>query len=97
MLSQTNQTFILFTKRGMYKIYEYEWERYIRLEDYEKSTKLLKAEIRNLKADLDRIEEIKDRERANLLRENEKLKKELEKKEKSLRAWRKLKKQPHKE
>ena len=38
----------------MHKIYEYEWERYVRLEDYEKSTKLLKAEIRNLKDDLDR-------------------------------------------
>ena len=76
----------------MHKIYEYEWERYIRLEDYEKSTKLLKAEIRNLKDDLDRIEEIKDREWIKLLNENERLSKELEKKEKSLRAWRKLKK-----
>lgn len=76
----------------MHKIYEYEWERYIRLEDYEKSTKLLKAEIRNLKDDLDRIEEIKDREWIKLLKENERLSKELEKKEKSLRAWRKLKK-----
>ena len=76
----------------MYKIYEYEWERYIRLEDYEKSTKLLKAEIKNLKDDLDRIEEIKDREWIKLLNENEMLSKELEKKEKSLRAWRRLKK-----
>ena len=76
----------------MHKIYEYEWERYVRLEDYEKSTKLLKAEIRNLKDDLDRIEEIKDREWIKLLKENERLSKELEKKEKSLRAWRKLKK-----
>ena len=76
----------------MHKIYEYEWERYIRLDEYEKSTKLLKAEIRNLKDDLDRIEEIKDREWIKLLKENERLSKELEKKEKSLRAWRKLKK-----
>ena len=76
----------------MHKIYEYGWEMYIRLEDYEKSTKLLKAEIRNLKDDLDRIEEIKDREWIKLLNENERLSKELEKKEKSLRAWRKLKK-----
>jgi hypothetical protein len=76
----------------MHKIYEYEWERYVRLEDYEKSTKLLKAEIGNLKDDLDRIEEIKDREWIKLLKENERLSKELEKKEKSLRAWRKLKK-----
>lgn len=76
----------------MHKIYEYEWERYVRLEDYEKSTKLLRAEIRNLKDDLDRIEEIKDREWIGLLNENERLSKELEKKEKSLRAWRKLKK-----
>lgn len=83
--------------REMHKIYEYEWERYVRLEDYEKSTKLLKAEIRNLKDDLDRIEEIKDRDWIKLLNENERLSKELEKKEKSLRAWRKLKKQPHKE
>ena len=73
----------------MHKIYEYEWERYVRLDDYEKSTKLLKAEIRNLKDDLDRIEEIKDREWIRLLKENERLSKELEKKE---RAWRKLKK-----
>jgi hypothetical protein len=76
----------------MHKIYEYEWERYVRLDEYEKSTKLLKAEIRNLKDDLDRIEEIKDREWIKLLKENERLSKELEKKEKSLRAWRKLKK-----
>ena len=76
----------------MHKIYEYEWERYVRLEDYEKSTKLLRAEIRNLKDDLDRIEEIKDREWIKLLKDNERLSKELEKKEKSLRAWRKLKK-----
>jgi hypothetical protein len=78
----------------MHKIYEYEWERYIRLDEYEKSTKLLRAEIRNLKDDLDRIEEIKDREWIKLLNENERVSKELEKKE---RAWRKLKKQPHKE
>jgi hypothetical protein len=76
----------------MHKIYEFEWERYVRLDDYEKSTKLLKAEIGNLKDDLDRIEEIKDREWCKLLKENEKLSKELEKKETSLRAWRKLKK-----
>ena len=76
----------------MHKIYEYEWERYIRLDEYEKSTKLLRAEIRNLKDDLDKIEEIKDREWIKLLNENERLSKELEKKEKSLRAWRKLKK-----
>ena len=76
----------------MYKIYEYEWERYIRLDEYEKSTKLLRAEIRNLKDDLDKIEEIKDREWIKLLNEIERLSKELEKKEKSLRAWRKLKK-----
>ena len=76
----------------MHKIYEYEWERYIRLDEYEKSTKLLKAEIRNLKDDLDKIEEIKDREWIKLLKENERLSKKLEKKEKSLRAWRKLKK-----
>ena len=73
----------------MHKIYEYEWERYVRLDDYEKSTKLLRAEIRNLKDDLDKIEEIKDREWTKLLKENERLSKELEKKE---RAWRKLKK-----
>ena len=65
----------------MHKIYEYEWERYVRLEDYEKSTKLLKAEIRNLKDDLDRIEEIKDREWIKLLNENERISKELEKKD----------------
>lgn len=81
----------------MHKIYEYEWERYIRLDEYEKSTKLLRAEIRNLKDDLDNIEEIKDREWIKLLNENERLSKELEKKEKSLRALEKLKKQPHKE
>ena len=74
------------------RVIRYEWERYVRLEDYEKSTKLLRAEIRNLKDDLDRIEEIKDREWIGLLNENERLSKELEKKEKSLRAWRKLKK-----
>lgn len=76
----------------MHKIYEYEWERYIRLDEYEKSTKLLRAEIRNLKDDLDRIEEIKDREWIKLLNENERLSKELEKKEKSIMALKKLKK-----
>ena len=76
----------------MYKIYEYEWERYIRLDEYEKSTKLLRAEIRNLKDDLDKIEEIKDREWIKLLNENERLSKELEKKEKFIIALKKLKK-----
>jgi hypothetical protein len=61
----------------MHKIYEYEWERYIRLDEYEKSTKLLKAEIRNLKDDLDRIEEIKDRERISLRERIEELEQEL--------------------
>lgn len=61
----------------MHKIYEYEWERYVRLDDYEKSTKLLKAEIRNLKDDLDRIEEIKDRERISLRERIEELEQEL--------------------
>lgn len=61
----------------MHKIYEYEWERYIRLDEYEKSTKLLRAEIRNLKDDLDRIEEIKDRERIKLIERIEGLEQEL--------------------
>jgi uncharacterized protein (DUF342 family) len=61
----------------MHKIYEYEWERYIRLDEYEKSTKLLRAEIRNLKDDLDRIEEIKDRERIKLRERIEGLEQEL--------------------
>lgn len=61
----------------MHKIYEYEWERYIRLDEYEKSTKLLRAEIRNLKDDLDKIEEIKDRERIKLRERIEELEQEL--------------------
>ena len=61
----------------MHKIYEYEWERYIRLDEYEKSTKLLKAEIRNLKDDLDKIEEIKDREWISLRNRIEELEQEL--------------------
>ena len=61
----------------MKKIYEYEWERYIRLDEYEKSTKLLRAEIRNLKDDLDKIEEIKDRERISLRERIEELEQEL--------------------
>lgn len=61
----------------MHKIYEYEWERYIRLDEYEKSTKLLRAEIRNLKDDLDKIEEIKDREWISLRDRIEELEQEL--------------------
>lgn len=61
----------------MHKIYEYEWERYIRLDEYEKSTKLLRAEIRNLKDDLDKIEEIKDREWISLRNRIEELEQEL--------------------
>ncbi len=61
----------------MHKIYEYEGERYIRLDEYEKSTKLLRAEIRNLKDDLDKIEEIKDRERIKLRKKIEELEQEL--------------------
>ncbi len=61
----------------MHEIYEYEWERYIRLDEYEKSTKLLRAEIRNLKDDLDKIEEIKDREWISLRNRIEELEQEL--------------------